>query len=712
MVIQAIVKKGVVFAEKVSAPIVTKGSLLIRVENSCISAGTELSGVKISGTPLIKRAMNQPEKVKKVISWVKSDGIAATYKKVKGELESGKPTGYSLSGIVIGIGDGVKNFEIGERVSASGGGLANHAEYVDVPINLVAKIPETLNMVNASTVTLGAIALQGIRRADLKLGEFATVFGAGILGLLTIQILKASGIRVSAVDLDEKRLSIAKEFGAEITINPGNENPVNLINSWSNGHGVDAVLFTAATNDDEPLSQSFQMCRRKGKVILVGVSGMNIKRQDMYSKELDFLISTSYGPGRYDNTYEKEGVDYPYAYVRWTENRNIAEYLRLLDSKQIKIDSLIEHIYPISEVSKAFASLHVPDNKPLMVILDYSLNKDNDIENYKLFNDKPVVKNLAINKSIINVALVGIGNFTKNTHLPNLQKLNKLYNIHAAFDRSGYNAKFIGGLSDSVYSTTNYDDILNDPDIELVLIGTRHDSHGEFVLKALNAGKHVFVEKPLAVNQDELDEISNFYRNDNEHQPLLFVGYNRRFSKYAQEIKKHVDNRINPLFINYRMNAGFISPDHWVHKNGGRIIGEACHIIDLMTFFINSEIQSISGESLSPATDKFSKSDNKSIILKYIDGSVATISYLAVGNKEVPKEYMEIHFDEKSIILEDYKSLKGYGLDINQIKTATSQKGHLEELKFLHEALVKPEADWPIELWDLVQTTQTTLLLS
>lgn len=709
--IQVLVKKGKVFGEEIPAPVVSEGSVLIKVVNSCISAGTEMSGIDASGKSLIKRAIEQPEKLMKIVNMVRSDGLARVYKGLKGELEKGNPTGYSLSGLVIGIGKGVSGFEIGDKVAAAGGGVASHAEFVDVPVNLVVKIPYGLNYLNASSVALGSIAMQGVRRADLKLGEYCVVIGTGILGLLTIQMLKSSGIRVAAIDLNESRLNIAAELGAEIIIEPVKDDPVKNVIQWSNGQGVDAVIFTAATKSSEPLSQSFQMCRKKGKLILVGVSGMEIERKDIYKKELDFLISSSYGPGRYDKNYEEKGVDYPYHYIRWTENRNMSEYLRLLNKGIIKLDEIISAVYPLENVVEAFESLKNPDKKPLMVILDYGEPNLEKSDEYKNNERKVTVNNNPLKKDIINVALIGAGNFAKSMHIPNIQKLKKMYRLYAIMDKAGYIAKNLAEQYSTQYVTTDYKEILQDKNIDLVLICTRHNSHAELVLKALKAGKNVFVEKPLATNQEELDAIKKFYTDGVGSKPILMVGFNRRFSKYAKEIKKHTDKKMNPLFIHYRMNAGFIPLDHWVHKSGGRIIGEACHIIDLMTFFIGTKIKSISYESLTPRNSAFSDSDNKSIILKYENGSVATIEYFAVGNKNFPKEYMEVHYDGKTIVMNDYKSLKGYGVKINEITSSTAQKGHLEELNVLSELIKGNASGLPIEFRDLVQTTNATFLI-
>jgi predicted dehydrogenase/threonine dehydrogenase-like Zn-dependent dehydrogenase len=709
--IQAIVKKGIVIGEQVPAPVISADGVLIKVVNSCISAGTEMTGVQNSGKPIIKRMMEQPEKLKKVIDMTLSDGIQKTLAQVKGLLDLGTPTGYSISGIVIGVGKNINTFKAGDRVAAAGGGYANHAEYVDVPENLVVHLPEAIDFVSASTVTLGAIAMHGVRRADLRFGEFAVVVGSGILGLLAIQMLKVAGVRIACTDIDNNRLKIAKDLGAEIVFNPLESNVVNEITNWADGYGADAVLFTAATNNSEPLSDAFKMCRRKGKVVLVGVSGMHIKRADIYPKEIDFLISTSYGPGRYDKNYEENGIDYPYAYVRWSENRNLKEYIRLINDNLIHLDRIINKIYPVADITDAFNSLNNPEEKPLMVILDYGEPDTTKLDEY-LNHDRKVFVSEAENtdKKKVNVALVGLGSFATNVHIPNLNALKDKFNIAAVVNKTGNKATHYAKHNNAVYATTNYNDVLSDENIDLVFISTRHDTHAQFVLQALQAGKHVFVEKPLATNWEELKAIEEFYQNS-EKKPLLMVGFNRRFSKYAKEIKKHTSNRINPMIIRYRMNAGYIPLDHWVHENGGRIVGEACHIIDLMTFFTESQIESISYETMAPNTNHFSATDNKSIILKYNDGSIATIEYFANGSKDLPKEQMEIHYDQKSIVMEDYKNLKGYNVKLNEISSPNSQKGHIEELHELYATLTSPEAHWPIAYWDMIQTTKTTLLI-
>jgi predicted dehydrogenase/threonine dehydrogenase-like Zn-dependent dehydrogenase len=705
---QAIIKSGVVKPETVPSPIVGKGEVLIRLEYSCISAGTEMSSVNNSGKSLLRRALDQPENVKKVIDSMRNDGISKALNKVKSKVEGGNATGYSISGKVIGVGSGVEGFKIGQHVAAAGAGFANHAEIVSVPKNLVTHVPENLDLSEASTVTLGAIALQGVRRIDVKLGEYVVVVGCGILGLIAIQLLIKSGARVIAIDLDDSRLEIAKSFGCEQTINPKIENPVEKVSLLTKGKLSDYVLFAAATSSSEPLSQSFNMCRKKGTVVLLGVVGMEIKRQDIYVKEIDFKISTSYGPGRYDDSYEIEGKDYPYGYVRWTENRNMSEYLRLVANKSVNLTKLIDNVYDIEQVEDAYNSLKSVESKPLIVLLKYDEKKDVASETKVILNTLNTNK---FSKSTINYALIGAGSFALGMHMPNLTKLKGKYHLSAVMSRKGHSAKVVGEQYGADYVTTSYQEILSDDNIDLVIICTRHDSHGDLVLKALNAGKNVFVEKPLAVNQDELNSIKEFYLSETTQldKPVLMVGFNRRFSQFSNEIKKHTSKRLNPLFIRYRMNAGFIPLESWHHDHGGRIVGEACHIIDFVSNLTDSSIESIKVEKLDLYESKFSKEDNMTIVIKYSDGSIGSIDYFATGNKGLNKEVCEIHFDGKSIILDDYKTLKGYGLKIKEFNFNSSKKGQYEEILSLHECLTNSPSKFPIPLVSLLETTQATL---
>jgi predicted dehydrogenase/threonine dehydrogenase-like Zn-dependent dehydrogenase len=712
--IQAIIKKGKVFGENMPLPLISERSALVKVMYSCISAGTEMSVIQTSGKLLIKKAMEQPENVKRVLEMIESEGFLRTIKRIKEKTDTGLATGYSLSGVVLAVSNEIKDLRIGDRVACAGTGVANHAEYVDVPRNLIVKIPDELGFEEASTVALGAIGIQAIRRAGVSVGEYVVVFGLGSIGQLTLQIVKNAGGKVIGIDLDDRRLKIGKENGADLILNPKDSDIVKEVAHFTDGFGADKVIFTAATDSSTPLRQAFQMTRKKGKVVLVGVSGMEINREDVYSKELDFLISTSYGPGRYDENYEKKGFDYPYAYVRWTENRNMQEYLKELGGGKINLTNVIEKIYPIDDVRDAFEELHKPE-KPLIILLKYDQHLPENLQRlYQTASKVYVAPRMAKKEGVINVGMIGSGNFATSMHLPNLFKLKNKFRIYAIMTKTPHKAKAIANQYSAHYATCNADDILNDDNIDSVIITTRHKLHGEYVLKALRAGKNVFVDKPLCIESEELNGIKEFYKSQlsNQHSklPFLMVGFNRRFSQYSQEAKKHTDKRINPLFMHYRINAEYLPLDHWVHgeEGGGRIIGEACHFIDLFTFFTECKVREIYTSTLIPKTQSFSLDDNRVVVLNYEDGSIATLEYFAVGAKAFPKEYLEIHFDEKTIVIDDYKSLKGYGVKLKETQRGISDKGHLRELEVFYETLQGKNEKWPIELWDMFQTTEVT----
>lgn len=707
---QALIYKGAVKTESVPAPLIDKGKLLIQVVNSCISAGTEMSGVAATGKSPVKTLLEQPEKIRKIANMIRADGLHKVLDQFRFLKESSQPTGYSVSGIVIGIGEGVSGFEIGDAVAASGGGYAYHAEFVLVPENLVVKIPTSVTYEEASTVALGAIALHGTRRLQLSIGEYVVVVGTGILGLIALQILRASGVQVIAVDINEHRLNIAKELGADYIINSGSEDPVKAIENVTRGFMADAVLFAASTSDSKVLSQAFHMCRRKGKVVLMGVSGMELNRKDLYPGENDLLISTSYGPGRYDKQYEEMGVDYPYAYVRWTEGRNFSEYLRLIAEKHIRLNALINNIFPISEAYQAFEALKDKDHKPLIVLLSYDRPEVTHLPNLE---NKIILKNIPIQKNKkIRVGILGVGNFALSVHIPNLVKLSDQFAIHALASQTGVKALNAGKFYGCKYVTTDYNQIIEDPEIDLVMVCTRHGNHASLVHKTLLAGKHVFVEKPLATNKDDLKLLEDYFIANSSTSPLLITGFNRRFSSYLTEIRKHTLNRVGPLYIHYRMNAGYLPSDHWTHTDGGRLIGEACHIVDLAAFLTNNPVAFIKAGKPKKHSGKFNSGDTATLLIGYEDGSLATLEYVAMGHRDLPKEYMEVHFDEKSIVLNDYKQLTGYGLRIKNINTRTSQKGHLEELKAVYDFLSGKTTEWPIPWWQMLETTKALLQIS
>lgn len=696
---QILLKKGNIYTTDVARPMVEKDMVLVKTAYSCISAGTEMSGVENSGSSLVKLAIEHPEYVAMGMNMLKERGIKDTWDTIQGKYELGTPMGYSASGIVAE--SGCDSFQPGDRVACMGAGYANHAGYIAVPKNLVAKVPDNVSLEHASTAALGCIAMQGVRRADIKLGEVIVITGMGILGQLACRFAVASGATVIVTDIDERRLQIAKENGAYKVIN-ATKDVVTEVNQITGGHGADSVIITASTNSDALISQAFQMCRIKGKVVLVGVAGMNLKREDMYKKELDFVISTSYGPGRYDSEYEEKGHDYPYGYVRFTEKRNLESYLQLMSSGRVKIEDIIEEVYPCEKADEAYDSLKRTENRPLIVLLKY---EESEIKERK---EASVERQYKKPTGKINVALCGAGGFAKAMHIPNLKKLNDKYNLYAVQSRTGSNAEALALANNATYSTTDYNRILADEKVDMVMICTRHDLHAQMVIQALRAGKAVFVEKPMALTIEQIDEIVKTVKETGS--PFM-VGFNRRFSKYAVEAKKAISNRVNPLIVSYRMNAGFIPKENWVQneEGGGRIIGEGCHIIDLFDYFTDSKAESVSVNQITARTDHVSRSDNCVITVKYEDGSICTLTYTGQGNKEYGKEFCEIFCDGKVVTIDDYKAIKAYGTKISEVKSGLPEKGQLEELEAFYQAIVNGDG-YSIPVWQMEQASRISVM--
>lgn len=698
-------KNGVVVKET-TEPGLGRGAVKIKVAFSCISAGTEMMAVKGAHQNMLQRAINNPEQVKQVLDIAMQQGIKKALGKVDSSMDKLGSSGYSVSGEVVAVGAGVEDFKVGDLVSAGGAGLALHAEYVVVPKNLVVHVPSGLDMAYASMGTVGSIALHGVRRADLRLSEYGVVVGCGLMGLLAIQMMKASGVKVACTDVNSARLALAKDLGADKVVNSVEEDPVIAIRNWTNGYGADAVLFTAATHSDEPLSQSFKMCRRKGKVVLLGVSGMNINRGDMYKDEIDFIISTSYGPGRYDPEYENRGVDYPYAYVRWTENRNIYSFLEMIRDGKVNIERIAPKIYPIEKAGEAYDGVQNDPGNHIITILDYGTTSEK-----KASEEKPIVLNAikASDSKIVTIGLIGSGSFATTTLLPIIAAHPDKFVLKTIVNRSGDKALNVARQFKAGQISSNQDDIFNDPEIDLVMICTRHGDHADLVLKGLNSGKHVYVEKPLATTPEQLEKVRHFFiDNDGKEIPALMVGFNRRFSKYTNEIKRLLDKRTAPVFIRYRMNAGFVPADAWIHGDGGRIIGEGCHLIDLMQYLIGQPLSDCTVAHFKPKDGFYLSEDNRFIMMEFEDGSVAEIEYFACGNKALPKEYMEVHWESKSIIMDDYKMLTGYGVKVKSFKSSMSQKGHEEEWLALYDALQNGNS--PIDVNSLIRTTELSFL--
>jgi len=704
---QVFVQSGSAVVDDVPAPLLDDDSVLVEVAYSFISTGTELTGVEQSGKSLVKRALEQPEKVKKLIDHLRQQGIQKTIAKVQGKLEESVPTGYSCSGIVIQVGKNVSGIEPGQRVACAGAGKANHAEIVLVPRNLVVKVPDGCDLRDAASVTLGSIAMQGVRRADPRLGEVVAVIGLGLLGQITVQLLKAAGCRVVGLDLDPRRVDIAAQSGADFAFNSMNVDVENEIRHLTGDHGVDATIITAASKSDAIVQQAMEITRKKGRVVVVGAVGLGLKRSPFYEKELDFLISCSYGPGRYDQRYEEKGLDYPYAYVRWTENRNMVEYLRLVAEGQVNVKAILEREYDVADAPQAYEELRTAPEKPLGVLLSYDVEVDEGRRDEKLATKvmlrpfKPSGK--------INVAVIGAGGFAKGMHLPNLQKLSGLYHLRAVVDIVGSNAKSTVEQFGADYATTNYEDVLADNDVDMVLVTTRHNLHAPIAMDAARAGKAVFVEKPMALNQEELDCLVDVLR---ETGVPFMVGFNRRFSPAARRAREILEGHQSPLMILYRVNAGYLPPDHWTQteEGGGRIIGEACHMFDLFQYLVSpARVAEVTSTAIASQAEHLSAGDNVVATVQYDDGSVATLLYTALGASDLPKEYVEIYADGKVLVIDDYRALRVHGAPVKGWRSQAQDKGHLEELSAFAKH-VHGEGGPPIPLESLVKVTEVCLL--
>lgn len=702
---QVLSKQGVVVVEQVPAPKVEPGTLTVRVDHSCVSIGTELAGLRFNGTPLWKRALQQPQAVHAVIKMAATDGIPRTLERVTGQLNLGQAIGYSAAGTVLESGSGVSEFRRGDRVACAGAGLANHAQVIRIPSNLAVAVPDSLGLDHASTVTLGAIALQGVRRANPTLGETVLVIGLGLLGQITAGLLRANGCRVVGTDLDPSRIELALSLGMDHALDPDGTTSLSEVQQLTDGQGVDAVIVTAASPSHELVATAFHACRRKGRVVVVGDVGLHLNRSDIYEKELDFFISTSYGPGRYDPNYESKGLDYPIAYVRWTENRNMREYLRLLAEKKIQIQPLINATYPIDQADQAYARLQAAEkrSRPLLVLLSYP-TQDAPTSAHTVINPKAAIAR----PGQIRIAMVGPGSFAQAVHLPNLKSLSKQYHIQAIVSRTGHSAAAIARQFEADYASTDYSSVLDDPHTHAVFICTRHNLHADMALGALKAGKHVLVEKPLALDENRLNQIEHFFsattQNDQHVPPMLMTGFNRRFSPMAQRLHQLLMRRRGPMIINYRINAGHLPQDHWVHgeEGGGRNMGEACHIYDLFTYLTNAAVASVSASTIRSNSDHHLTNDNFVATIAFDDGSVATLTYTALGCTDYPKEQCEVFCDAVVYRLDEYKKLSIHGSKASGITLHRADKGHSQELAAFANT-IQNGGSWPIPLWQQLQ---------
>jgi predicted dehydrogenase len=669
-------KSGETRIEDIPVPVCSRGSLLIRTCRTLISAGTERTLVEFSKGNLLAKARSQPERVKQVLDKIKTDGLLPTLETVFNKLDEPLPLGYCNIGEVVEIGSGTDGFKLGDRVVSNG----PHAEIVVVPKNLCAKVPDNVSDETAAFTVIASIGLQGIRLLQPALGEKIAVFGTGLIGLIVIQLLRASGCEVLAVDINDSRLQIAKDFGAEIC-NSKESNPVITSTNWTADHGVDGVIITASSKSNDIIHQAAEICRKHGRIVLVGAVGLDLRRDDFYKKELSFQVSCSYGAGRYDEEYELNGNDYPIGYVRWTEQRNFEAVLSAMQSGTLHTEKLITHRIPITSADTAYSTL-LNDPTNLGTIIEYpnDINLQRTVQIQTSSHSSPKTQQAV-------VALVGTGNFAKAVIAPCLAKTNARLKYVVGHSKPG-NAFHLAKRNHFEQATTDFDTVLDDPEVNTVVIATGHDSHAALVCKTLEAGKHVFVEKPLALNRNQLDNVRKIKEKHNDLQ--LMVGFNRRFSPHITKTKELLKGRSEPLAMNFMVNAGMIPLDHSIHKTdigGGRMIGEGCHFIDLLQFIADSRIIRVSAEMVGKGTTI--KEDKMSVQLAFEDGSIGTINYFANGNKSYPKELLTIYSEGRVLILNNFRSLFGYGFPkFKRFKTFFQDKGHQTELKLFISKII------------------------
>lgn len=689
-------KTGQLYVDDVPIPSLSDNMVLVQNSFSLISAGTERSTVKVAKSNLLGKARQRPDLVAQVLNNIRKEGLKATLDKVRTKLDSLKALGYSTSGKVLASMDSNSFFKAGDRVACAGQDYASHAEVVCIPQNLIAKIPDNVTDEEASFTTLGAIALQGVRQADVKLGEVVCVIGLGLLGQLTCQLLIASGCKVMGIDMSAHMLDLAIQNGADEAILRSDANLNSRIDAFTNGHGFDSVIITAASPTNDPIVLAGEITRKKGKVIAVGAVKLDVPRDPhYYKKELDLRLSMSYGPGRYDVNYEEHGVDYPFAYVRWTEQRNMEAFLQILSQKKINVKPLISHVFDISEAESAYKIVMGEVKEPHIAILLSYPDTGKVPATLVPLRSEPA--------AAISVGFIGAGSFAQSYLIPHVKKSGG--SLQTVVTSRGITAKNVAQKFGFNNASSEIADILLDKSVNTVFIATPHNLHAPYTLEALKAGKNVFVEKPLAMNDEELEAVRAYYTANGGN---LLVGFNRRFAPVSVELKQLFRNLDEPLVMNYRVNAGFIPKEHWIQNEqtgGGRIIGEVCHFIDLMQYFTGSVPVNVYASCISTESEKVINRDNIVITLTFKNGSVGTITYVANGNKLLPKERLEIFGGGHTAVINDFRSGEIYSNGkLKKIKV--SGKGHNQEVEAFLEGI--KAGTMPISFESIYYTTKAT----
>jgi len=696
-------RDGATEVVEVAAPRARAGGLLIRTRASVISSGTERMLVEFGRAGWIDKARSQPEKVRQVLDKVKTDGLLQTLDAVQSKLDQPLPLGYSSAGVVLDVGAGVSGFQVGDRVVSNG----PHAELATVPANLCAKIPAGVDDESAAFTVIASIALQGVRLAQPTLGECFVVTGLGLIGLIAVQLLRAQGCRVLGIDFDKQKQALARRYGAETVDLSANEDPISAAQQFSRGRGVDGVLITAATKSSEPMHQAALMCRKRGRIVLVGTAGLELSRADFYEKELSFQVSCSYGPGRYDPQYEDEGHDYPIGFVRWTEQRNFEAVLDMLASRALDVESLIAHRFPIEEAAAAYDVL-AGGGSGLGIVLRYpdaTTRSDEELIGQRTLQhiSTPIPPGQRPR-----VAVIGAGNYAMRALLPTLAELP--VTLDAVASSGGVSSQQAAKKFGFRRSTTDTSGLLRDPAIDAVIITTRHDTHVPLTVRALNEGKHVFVEKPLAIDRDGLDQLRTAYEalGADGRAPVLSVGFNRRFSPQAVKMRSLLAGVKERQAVIVTVNAGILPPEHWLNNpvvGGGRLIGEGCHFIDLARFLVGHPIERVQATALESG---HGPRDSVTMTMDFADGSTATLHYLSNGHQAFPKERVEVFCGGRILQLDNFRKLRGFGWPgFTKFNLWRQDKGHAACLAAFFAA-VERGGPSPVAFAELCEVTEAS----
>jgi predicted dehydrogenase/threonine dehydrogenase-like Zn-dependent dehydrogenase len=704
-------KNGNIEVTEIPSPRLKPNHILIQTTQSLISAGTEKMLLEFGKANLFDKARQQPDKVRQVLEKVRTDGLLPTFDAVRAKLDTPLALGYCNVGRVIDIDERLgreTGISPGDRVVNNG----PHSEIVCIPKNLCAKIPEPVTDDEAVFTVIGSIALQGIRLVAPEIGENIVVMGLGLIGLMAVQLLMANGCNVIGYDPDKSKCEIAKQFGADIIDITRGQDAMDTVLSKTDQQGVDGVLITASTTSSDPIHQAASMCRKRGRIVLTGLTGLQLNRNDFYEKELSFQVSCSYGPGRYDKTYEEKGIDYPFGYVRWTEQRNFQTILNLLRKQRLNVLGLITHRFSFDDATSAYDLLYDPEQQYIGILLDYpsqtSINESGTV--FTDLSSSPIEIGRT-DESVI-AGLIGAGGYTAQVLLPAMVKAG--IHLKTIASSGGASATHLGKKFGFQQSVTDPDIIFSDPDINTVFIATRHDTHAQFTTKAIASGKHVFVEKPLCLLPEELERIieqqKEVAESKNRRVPVLAVGFNRRFSPHARKIKELLKDLSFPKSLVMTVNAGAVPADHWIHDpeiGGGRIIGEVCHFIDLFRYIVGYPVDSY--RMIRTAGEEDSSA---SIQLGYKDGSIGSIHYFTSGNKGFPKERLEIFSSGKILHLDNFRTLRGFGWrNFKKMKMWRQDKGHIDEIKAFTEAILSG-GQWPIPMAQIFETTEVAIKLS